>query len=135
MKYIFIVLGALWMVLYGWVQTGLCESRVSTEQGVYQVNVEFETDPVTVGMNALTLKILEEDSGKPVRDSLKIEIVPWMPLHEHGDTHMPEIRALGGGTFHVEGLNFTMPGDWEVYIRMDSGGNEDTAVVDVRVQR
>ncbi len=132
MKYGLIVVSFVFL-LSGWAGTVALAYPIATEQGHYELEVEFAKNPVTVGMNDLMLKIHEQGSRKPGRESLKIEIVPWMPMHEHVTMEMPEITPMGEGNFQVKGLNFSMPGDWEVHIRMDSGGKEDSAVVDVKV--
>ena len=130
----FCVATTVWMFLLVWAQPGMCGLRVGTEQGEYQLDVEFGANPVRVGMNVVTLRLRDMGSKEPVGESMKIEIVPWMPMHEHTVMEMPRIQAMGAGEFRVEDLHFTMPGDWEVHLRMDSGGREDSAVFDVKVE-
>ena len=133
MKYKVTVAVCVFVFVLGWARTGMCKYRVTTEQGHYMLDAEFETNPITVGLHSLVLQLRAQRSDEPAADLLKIEIVSWMPVHGHGAMHVPVVTAEGNGIFHVEGLQFTMPGDWEVHIRMEADGIEDSAVFDVRV--
>jgi hypothetical protein len=108
------------------------KGQIGTEQGYYLLNVEIITKPVKVGRNAMKLTIYDKESKKPV-EKLDLEVVPWMPAHEHAGIGAPIIKEVGNGEYQVENLNFTMLGNWEVYIRIKKGRSEDTAVINVSV--
>ena len=58
-----------------------------------------------------------------------------MPAHEHGTSTLPIIRELGKGEYSVEQVNLSMPGLWEIYVRINKGKKgEDTAVFNVNVK-
>lgn len=109
--------------------------HIDTEQGYYVLDVQFITVPVKVGINSMKLTIYENKSERPVNKKLDIEVVPWMPKHEHGLTDAPVVREIEKGQYLIEGINFSMPGRWEVYVRMRDGRKEDTSVFDVSVEK
>jgi hypothetical protein len=109
--------------------------HIDTEQGYYLLDVQFITQPVKVGRNTMKLTIYEKKSKKPVEKKLDIEVVPWMPKHEHGTTDAPAVREIEKGQYLIEGIDFSMPGRWEVYVRMTDGRKEDTGVFDVSVEK
>jgi|Deesub1362A_J573_1020465.scaffolds.fasta_scaffold28525_2 hypothetical protein len=112
---------------------GFSVENIETEQGWYLVTVKFPAD-VRVGRNTMTLQVIERNSKKPV-NGLTIDVVPWMKAMEHGSTEIPVIKELGNGEYHVKKLNFSMPGEWEVYLRIKNNGKEDTAVFNVSVKK
>ena len=108
---------------------------ISTEQGFYSVDVQCAADPVMVGKNTITATIKDAKSLKPVEKKLTIEVIPWMGAHEHGSSDITVVTYLGKGQYRMEGINFTMPGDWEVYLKLRDGDKEDSAVFNVHVGR
>ena len=107
---------------------------INTEQGYYSLSASFPSS-ARVGRNDLTLVIGDKGSKRPVDKKLDIEVVPWMTTHEHGSDEFPVIRKTGPGTYLVQHVDFTMPGAWQVYIKIKDGTREDTAVFDVNVAK
>ncbi|MHB8881285.1 MAG: FixH family protein [Thermodesulfovibrionales bacterium] len=123
------------IVLASFFLFGFAMQQNTTEQGLYFVSIDFRGTPVKVGNNSLKLFIGDHRSKAPVKQKLDIEIVIWMPVHEHGTSALPVIRELGKGEYSVEQLNFSMPGLWEIYVRINKGKKgEDTAVFNVNVK-
>jgi len=111
------------------------KKQVVTEQGFYLLTVEVVTKPIKVGKNTFKIMIADRKTGKPVGEKLALEVIPWMPKHEHGVTEIPLIKEIGKGVYNIEGVNFSMPGDWEVYIKIKNNEKEDTGVFDVKVEK
>jgi len=111
------------------------KKEVVTEQGFHLLTVEAITKPIRVGRNTFKMMIADRKTGKPVGEKLAIEVIPWMPKHEHGVAEIPVIKELAKGVYIIEGVNFSMPGDWEVYIKIKKNGKEDTGVFDVKVAK
>jgi hypothetical protein len=83
----------------------------------------------------MKLFIGDHKSKAPLKQKLDIEIVPWMSAHEHGTSTLPIIKELGKGEYSVEQVNLSMPGLWEIYVRINKGKKgEDTAVFNVNVK-
>jgi hypothetical protein len=108
---------------------------INTEQGFYSVDVQCAADPVMVGRNNMTVTINDAKSMKPIERKLIMEVIPWMAAHEHGSSDIAVVTYLGKGQYRLEGVNFTMPGDWEVYFKLRDGDKEDSAVLNVHVGR
>lgn len=122
-------------VILGFFEIGLALQQNSTEQGLYLVSLDFAGSQGRVGKNSMKLSVMEYRSKAPVKEKLDIEVVPWMPAHEHGASGIPVVKELGKGEFSVENVNFTMPGLWEIYVRINKGKKgEDTAVFNLNVK-
>lgn len=115
--------------------TGFTLPQNATEQGLYIVTLEFSGTQVKVGNNSMKLFIADKRSKAPLKEKVDIEIVPWMPAHEHGTSELPIIREIARGQYSVERVNFSMPGLWEIYVRINKGRKgEDTAVFNINVK-
>jgi hypothetical protein len=121
------------LILISFFLFGFSNSRVESEQGNYIISAEFLTRPVKRGMNTLRLILYERKSGKPVSKKLKLEVVPWMPTNVHAVNEVPVIKDEGKGEYLIEKINFDADGDWEIYIKIKNGSEEDSAVFDVSV--
>ena len=70
----------------------------------------------------LTLKNRE---GEPL-ESAEVSVSADMPEHLHGTTTKPVVKSGSSqGEYIVEGMNFHMPGWWEVTIDITGGGTRD----------
>jgi len=125
----------VFFILLSFFLFGLTMQQDTTEQGLYFVSLEFTGTQVKVGKNSMKLFIGDRRTKASVKDKLDIEIVPWMPSHEHGTTEQAIIKEMGKGVYSVEGVNLSMPGLWEIYVRINKGKKgEDTAVFNVNVK-
>jgi len=110
------------------------ETGINSEQGFFSVDVRCAANPVKIGKNNMTVTIHDVKSLKPVGRKLIIEAIPWMPATpEHGSSDIPVVTYLGKGQYRIEGINFTMPGEWDVYLKVRDGGKEDSVVFNVDV--
>lgn len=80
--------------------------------------------PPIVGLNSFHLSI-QDDAGNTVSGA-ELTVTPYMPQHHHGSPTVPESEQLENGTYRVTGVEFTMPGFWEITIDVDGGGVSDT---------
>lgn len=69
--------------------------------------------PFTLIMNVCTKR------GEPAE---LVAIDATMPAHKHGMNYAAKIVPGIDGRFRVEGLNFHMPGEWELVFDVRSGG-------------
>jgi len=121
------------ILVSGFFLTGFRKIQATTENGVFDISVEVP-DHLKVGRNTVELSVVKKETGTTGEEKLKIEAAPWMPVHQHGSSEAPVITQKGKGRYLIEKLNFTMPGEWEVYIRINDGNKEDTAVITVDVK-
>lgn len=110
------------------------KKRINSEQGNYHIIVEAITKPLKVGKNILKLTVVNRENMKPAK-KLFIEVIPWMPKHEHGVTDIPIVKEISEGEYLIDGLSFSMPGNWEVYLKIKGNGKDDSAVFDVRIAK
>jgi len=73
--------------------------------------------------------LLESADGKATLDGVDAR----MPEHQHGTTLRPEIRALGGGRYRVDGLLLHMSGLWELTFSVAQAGETDRARFEVEL--
>jgi len=111
------------------------QKGINSEQGFYSIDVQCAANPVKVGKNNMTVTINDAKSLKPFEKKLIVEVIPWMPTHEHGSSDIASVTYLGKGQYRVEGINFTMPGEWDVYFKIREGNKEDSAVFNIVVSR
>ena len=74
----------------------------------------------------LTVPVTITDSaGRPV-EGATVSIDGGMPQHGHGFPTQPRLgRALGAGTYEIEGVRFNMGGWWELKLAIDSPAGAD----------
>ena len=68
---------------------------------------------------------LTRKNGKPL-EGAEIAVSADMPEHLHGTTTKPKVRpGSKPGEYLIEGMNFHMPGWWEVTLDITGGGTRD----------
>jgi len=129
------ILNLVFVMFLSFFLSGFVLQKAATEQGLYFVSLELPEKQLKPGINSMKIFVGDRKSRVPVRDKLDIEVVPWMPSHEHGTSEMAVVKELGQGYYSVEGVNLTMSGHWEIYVRINQGRRgEDTAVFNVNVR-
>jgi hypothetical protein len=98
--------------------------RVSSG-GLYQASIEPGEPLRTRRMQ--TVKLLVRTAEQAPVEGASIAVDGGMPQHGHGLPTKPRVtRALGDGTYEVEGLKFNMGGWWVVKFRIDSAAGTDS---------
>jgi hypothetical protein len=70
--------------------------------------------------------IVVDDAGLPVEGAV-MTIGGGMPQHGHGLPTRPRMtRAIGAGTYEIEGVRFNMGGWWEFNVTIGTDRGEDT---------
>lgn len=94
--------------------------RYTLTQGSYELKIHSDSPPrsenFTVGENTLQFELLED--GEAV-DDLNVEVDNYMSAHGHG-SNSETTTEFREGLYLSQGLIFTMPGTWEVFIIIDS---------------
>ena len=91
----------------------------TTDAGLYVITLtEADPAPPEKGENTWNLRITAGDS--PL-DGADVVLTPFMPEHGHGSSPAyVEALPLGDGAYRAEGLNFSMPGLWEITVSVES---------------
>lgn len=107
-------------------QLDLSTTRVSRE-GRYRVSITQRGEPVALGeFQAWTLRVTDA-AGTPVTGA-HLNLSGGMPRHGHGLPSQPRVRGESApGEYRVEGLQFSMPGWWELHVYVSRDRREDIA--------
>lgn len=95
-----------------------------TRQSRFRVTVKQRPDAALNTPQSWVLHVALPD-GKAV-DGAKLLVAGGMPQHGHGMSTQPQVSALPTpGDYRVDGLQFSMPGWWEVKVHVSDGRSED----------
>lgn len=96
-----------------------------TYQNKYQVSLHAPAEPIAINkLHAWEIR-LSTSSGAAVTGA-HIGIDGGMPQHGHGLPTQPRItRELGEGRYLLEGMKFSMPGWWEIKVKVDAASGHD----------
>lgn len=99
------------------------------EQGVFDFSLlSFTPAPPAAGENAWSLEVMSSGATAAPVTGAVMDVIPFMPKHQHGPGEDPVIAPGVDGTYDVSKINLWMPGIWEVTIEATSGGQTDQAV-------
>jgi YtkA-like len=101
------------------------QSAVAATAGPYLVQLSGE--PPKVGVTPLTVEISGNGAQPPTPDSVTFE--PAMPQMGHA-TRPVVAAAQGGGRYRAD-VDLSMPGQWEITVRIAAGGQVQEAVLSV----
>ncbi|WP_155472202.1 6-bladed beta-propeller [Pseudoduganella buxea] len=102
--------------------------------GNFVIDYRSSSTSFTAGKdNALSFQV-RKYNGASVDDSIKIRVSAMMPSHYHGLNQNPQLNKTNDGNWLVEGINFHMPGHWQVYFDIDNGIVVERAQVDIVVK-
>lgn len=91
----------------------------------YRVTLHALADPITINrMHAWEIR-LRSPSGEAVQGA-RISVDGGMPQHGHGFPTQPRVtKELGDGRYLLEGMKFSMPGWWEIKLKLATASGED----------
>jgi hypothetical protein len=105
---------------------------VNSAHGIFRASYATSIQPIAINtMHTWTLRLMDAE-GRPVPDAI-IGVSGDMPGHGHGLPTSPVARAVGGGDYVIEGMQFQMNGDWYIELRIHAGGREDTLRIDFTI--
>jgi hypothetical protein len=106
----------------------------TSEQGIYQVSITSNLDPVDINqIHSWTLHV-ETPEGQPVEHA-EIVVNGGMPQHNHGFPTSPQVtQELGDGEYLVEGVKFNMAGWWEMTFAITANGQSDSITFNIVLQ-
>jgi hypothetical protein len=98
-----------------------------SDGGLFRVTIRPEAGTMPIGKFHSWVIGVVDGEGKPV-DGAQITIGGGMEAHGHGLPTAPKVtHARGKGEYLVEGMKFTMSGEWTLAFVIRSGGRQDTA--------
>jgi hypothetical protein len=103
---------------------------IATARGQYfTASFTSSVRPVPINTMHTWTVWITDDAGRPVTDAT-VKISGDMPGHGHGLPTLPVARAIGGGVYALDGMQFQMPGDWFVELQIESAGRRDSVRFD-----
>ena len=109
-------------------------STRTSDQGLYQVSISSQLDPIAINRIHNWTLYLETADGQPVENA-EITVDGGMPQHDHGLPTAPQVtQDLGNGDYLVEGLRFHMDGWWEIKFVIKSAGQSDGVTFNLLLQ-
>jgi hypothetical protein len=102
-----------------------------TAQKLYQAEIKPLDKPLAINkLHAWEIKLVQP-SGQAVTGA-KITVDGGMPQHHHGFPTQPRItKELGGGRYLLEGMKFSMPGWWEIKLKIEGAQGTDNITFNV----
>lgn len=98
----------------------------ATQRGLYRVSIVQRPEPVTLHDFQSWVLRVESRDGRPVAGAV-LDVSGGMPQHGHPLPTLPVARpGAAPGEYRVEGLQFSMPGWWEVSVYVAKDRREDT---------
>ncbi|MFT6583852.1 MAG: hypothetical protein ACJAU6_004311 [Alphaproteobacteria bacterium] len=99
-----------------------------TNNKVFKTSLTARETPISINvMQAWVLKVSYPDDHSV--DDAKIIIFGGMPTHGHGFPTAPRVtKNLGRGEYLIEGVQFNMPGWWEMKFQISDGRQNDTVI-------
>lgn len=99
----------------------------------YRVTLYSDTFPIPMQKIHSWIVHIEQANGKPLEEA-KIYIHGGMPEHRHGFPVTPRVRKyLGDGNFLIEGVKFSMIGNWEMRLNIKEKTVRDRAVFKIKI--
>jgi hypothetical protein len=93
----------------------------------FRVSIRSESYPIPLSQMHSWSVHIETPEGNPVTDA-DIGVFGSMPAHKHGLPSRPRLTEnRGGGDYLIEGVKFTMPGEWQLILIITVDGKRDKA--------
>lgn len=99
----------------------------------YRVTLYSNVFPIPMQKIHTWTARIEQENDKPL-EKAKIYIHGGMPVHRHGFPVTPRVRKyLGDGKFLIEGVKFSMIGDWEMRLNIKEKTVRDRAIFKIKI--
>lgn len=112
-------------------ETPVPDGAVTTDAGLYVLDVTATPDPPVTGDQILTLDVTDPDAEPVIGATL--DLTPWMPDMNHGIANAPTVVEEGDGVYTAE-FAWSMPGYWEVVVQVTRDDQTDQATLAFEVQ-
>lgn len=98
----------------------------TSEHGSYQAELACATAPIVGAFQECELRL---QSSETIPADLMIAVDGGMPAHGHGLPTEPKATPSDKpGVYRIEGLKYSMPGEWLLGFLLQSGSNQDKVV-------
>ena len=98
----------------------------ASENGTYQAELACATAPIIGAFQECKLRL---QSLQAIPANLMIAVDGGMPAHGHGLPTEPQaVPTNTDGEYRIEGLKYSMPGEWVLGFLLHSGSEQDKVV-------
>ncbi len=105
-------------------------TTVESKAGLFRGRFEPDPNPPVTGKNALDT-LLTESSGHTLVGA-KLSAAASMPS-DGMTSSPPTVDDQGDGHYRIQDLVYSMPGQWQVRVTVQAGGQSDEFLVDLEV--
>jgi hypothetical protein len=102
-------------------------TAAKTADGRWRVTYAADPDPIPFNAPFALDWTVEALDGSAPAEVLYVDL--WMPAHQHGGALVPTTTPTGAdgaaARFRTTDLQLHMPGDWQIQVRVDGGGETD----------
>jgi YtkA-like protein len=110
-------------------------SEIASNDGDWRIVYKIADGPVRRGETfSIDAWVFAADAPEKPRADVSLAVDAAMPQHGHGMNRVPHVENLGAGRFRIDGLDFHMPGKWELYFDVAHGPLIERAQADVEVE-
>ena len=109
-------------------------TTVLSDDKKYRVTLHSNTFPLPLQKIHSWTAHIEYANGKALENA-KIYIHGGMPIHRHGFPVTPRVKKyLGRGNYLIEGIKFSMIGEWEMRLNIKEKTQRDRAVFRIELE-
>ncbi len=106
--------------------------NIASKNGDFRIAITRSNQPPVGQFTTWTLSVTDSQD-KPVNQA-KIRIGGGMPGHGHGLPTAPQVQSSGqSGQYILNGLKFSMHGQWEIKLFIESEQTQDFAVLELDI--
>lgn len=104
-----------------------------SEEKKYKVSLYSNMFPLTTGEIHSWILDVKTPDEQPV-ENVKIYVHGGMPAHQHGFPTYPRVtNYLGNGRYVVDGVKFSMTGEWEIRFNIKEEKKRDRVIFKVQI--
>lgn len=105
-------------------------SSASSDGKYFRITYISKIEPLPLNQIHSWVLHVETLDRKPVENAA-IAVYGGMPAHKHGLPTEPRVTETGGGDYLVEGIKFSMSGQWQMWFKIRAVDLEDEIKFDI----
>ena len=104
--------------------------EIASVDSYFLVTLKSNTEPIPLNEIHQWLIHVKTSNNQPVENAT-ILIDGGMPVHNHGLPTHPVATEIGGGDYLIDGVKFSMTGDWELWLYISTATLSDKVKVNL----
>lgn len=100
-----------------------------TQTGYYTAELVMKSDPPVVGKNQANL-IIHNYRAHDI-PGLTITVTPVLPGSSVTSPSTPSVKDVGRGLYVIDDIEFPVPGDWKLAIKIEGPDMNDVVTLDI----